>query len=269
MQALRAPARCSLFDKGDALSGGGATRRRRRGGGSGTGNAGRGAAQRQQEERGAKREYADSREAEARWYAVQTQMGRQDDIERFARQKDVVALGGFECHTPMLTQYTRTSKGLLSERKVPVTAGMSIIKFKYSREMMFLIGQSKLFVRFLSRKTTWSTSSMNMKVIDADTDPGEPLTQEEVDWMFRSEEQDGGEYTSMTERGRDPNEVIKTGLETNDLVEVIADGPFKGFEGHVVEILDDERLIISLSVFGKDTPMEMAKAHVKQLAVGQ
>lgn len=131
MQALRAPARCSLFDKGDALSGGGATRRRRRGGGSGTGNAGRGAAQRQQEERGAKREYADSREAEARWYAVQTQMGRQDDIERFARQKDVVALGGFECHTPMLTQYTRTSKGLLSERKVPVTAGMSIIKFKY------------------------------------------------------------------------------------------------------------------------------------------
>lgn len=194
---------------------------------------------------------------------------------------------------------------------------------------MFLIGQSKLFVRFLSRKTTWSTSSMNMKVIDADTDPGEPLTQEEVDWMFRSEEQDGGEYTSMTERGRDPNEVIKvsmlehrrawwrrgerrrhcaiagdcwrrlpdpnvplrranachthapwlssssplgamqTGLETNDLVEVIADGPFKGFEGHVVEILDDERLIISLSVFGKDTPMEMAKAHVKQLAVGQ
>ena len=168
-----------------------------------------------------------------------------------------------------------------------------------------------------------------MKVIDADTDPGEPLTQEEVDWMFRSEEQDGGEYTSMTERGRDPNEVIKvsmlehrrawwrrgerrrhcaiagdcwrrlpdpnvplhranachtlapwlssssplgamqTGLETNDLVEVIADGPFKGFEGHVVEILDDERLIISLSVFGKDTPMEMAKAHVKQLAVGQ
>lgn len=77
---------------------------------------------------------------------------------------------------------------------------------------MFLIGQSKLFVRFLSRKTTWSTSSMNMKVIDADTDPGEPLTQEEVDWMFRSEEQDGGEYTSMTERGRDPNEVIKVSM---------------------------------------------------------
>lgn len=66
-----------------------------------------------------------------------------------------------------------------------------------------------------------------------------------------------------------PLGAMQTGLETNDLVEVIADGPFKGFEGHVVEILDDERLIISLSVFGKDTPMEMAKAHVKQLAVGQ
>ena len=65
---------------------------------------------------------------------------------------------------------------------------------------------------------------MNLKRIEADTDPGEPLTDEEAEWMLRSEERDGGEYVSMTERGGGPaEEVAKVGLETNDLVEVVAE----------------------------------------------
>ena len=80
--------------------------------------------------------------------------GVEEDVARLCAQEDVEALGGLEFHQPRLKQYTRTSKGMLSERRVPVTPGMAMIKFKYSREMMFIIGQSKLFAKFLSRKTT-------------------------------------------------------------------------------------------------------------------
>ena len=108
---------------------------------------------------------------------------------------------------------------------------------------------------------------MNLKRIEADTDPGEPLTDEEAEWMLRSEVRDGGEYVSMTERGGGPaEEVAKVGLETNDLVEVVAEAsPFFGFEGHVVEINGDN-LVVSLAIFGTDTPMEMPKDAVKQIS---
>jgi len=78
-----------------------------------------------------------------------------------------------------------------------------------------------------------------------------PLPQEEVDVILQ-----------QLERG--PAPVIKTKFERGENVR-ITDGPFSSFIGYVDEVdMDHGRLRVMVSIFGRQTPVELAFSQVEK-----
>lgn len=78
-----------------------------------------------------------------------------------------------------------------------------------------------------------------------------PIPQEEVDVILQ-----------QLERG--PAPVIKTKFEKGENVR-ITDGPFSSFVGYVDEVdMDHGRLRVMVSIFGRQTPVELAFSQVEK-----
>jgi transcriptional antiterminator NusG len=78
-----------------------------------------------------------------------------------------------------------------------------------------------------------------------------PIPQEEVDVILQ-----------QLERGAAP--VIKTKYERGENVR-ITDGPFNSFIGYVDEVdMDHGRLRVMVSIFGRQTPVELAFSQVEK-----
>ncbi|MCY4359268.1 MAG: KOW motif-containing protein, partial [Cyanobacteria bacterium MAG APA_bin_95] len=75
-----------------------------------------------------------------------------------------------------------------------------------------------------------------------------PLTQKEVNRIFR--------------RTQERKPTVKVDLAEGDQIRVV-DGPFKDFEGEVIEVSGERnRLKALLSIFGRDTPVELEFSQV-------
>lgn len=78
-----------------------------------------------------------------------------------------------------------------------------------------------------------------------------PIPQEEIDVILQ-----------QLERG--PAQVIKTKCERGENVR-ITDGPFSSFIGYVDEVdMDHGRLRVMVSIFGRQTPVELAFSQVEK-----
>ncbi|MYG46255.1 MAG: transcription termination/antitermination protein NusG, partial [Synechococcus sp. SB0669_bin_8] len=77
-----------------------------------------------------------------------------------------------------------------------------------------------------------------------------PLTQKEVNRIFH--------------RTQERKPTVKVHLTEGDRIQVV-DGPFKDFEGEVIEVSGERnRLKALLSIFGRDTPVELEFSQVSK-----
>lgn len=77
-----------------------------------------------------------------------------------------------------------------------------------------------------------------------------PLSASEVERIFR--------------QAQEQEPIVKVDMEVGDKIQVL-NGPFKDFEGEVIEVsLERNKLKALLSIFGRDTPVELEFNQVRK-----
>jgi len=172
-----------------------------------------------------------------KWYILHTVSGSEKGVKRMI--EDQIAKKGmadqFESIIVPVVEVPEIKRGkkVITEKKF--MPGYVLIKMNMTDESWHLVKSVPKVTGFLGSKTT-----------------PEALSQAEVDNIFRQIETESKSVTSSSLYG------------VGDKVQVI-DGPFDTFSG-VVEEVDGEgqKLKISVSIFGKATPIELSFTQVKK-----
>jgi transcription termination/antitermination protein NusG len=172
-----------------------------------------------------------------RWYVVQTYSGFEYKVkqlleERISKQSKESYFG--EIYVPQ-------------ERVVDLVNGK---KKESSRK--FLPGY--VLVQVILNRDTWHLVKDTPRVIGflGDSTSPEAISEEEVKRIFSQ-----AESTST-------DSAVKASFTQGEIV-TVADGPFAGFKGTVEEVRPDKRkLKVLLSIFGRNTPVELDFVQVEK-----
>lgn len=170
------------------------------------------------------------------WYAIHTYSGYEDAVVRNLKQR-IESLGMEDKIFSVIVP---------KEKKIKIKAGKRVTEEEeiypgYVLVDMVVTDDSWYVVRNTPRVTGFVGSGVTPV----------PLAKEEVETLF---ERMGG---------KEPK--YKMDIKTGDVVRIV-DGPFKDFEGRVNEV-DEERGKIKtlVSIFGRETPLEMDFFQVKKI----
>jgi transcriptional antiterminator NusG len=170
------------------------------------------------------------------WYAIHTYAGYEDAVVRNLKQR-IESLG---------MEDKIFSVVVPTEKKIKIHGGKRrIVEEKiypgYVLVDMFVDDNSWYVVRNTPRVTGFVGSS---------TTPV-PLAKDEVDHLF--------------ERMGVKEPKYKIDVKVGEIVRV-ADGPFKDFEGRINEVDEEKgKLKVLVSIFGRETPLEMDFLQIKKL----
>ncbi len=174
---------------------------------------------------------------ERSWYAIHTYAGYENAVSRNLKQR-IESLGMqdriFNVIVPM-------------EKKIKIKAGKRVeVEEKvypgYVLVDMIVTDDSWYVVRNTPRVTGFVGAGVNPV----------PLNQQEVDSLFKA-------------MGANDNAKHTIDLIVGDLV-MIADGPFKELEGKVNDVDQDRgKVRVLVSMFGRETPVELDFLQVKKL----
>ncbi|MEW5746979.1 MAG: transcription termination/antitermination protein NusG [Nitrospirota bacterium] len=169
------------------------------------------------------------------WYVVHTYSGYEEKVKVSIEEK--VKLKGLE---------EKISRILIPTEKVVELKG----KRKKESDKKFYPGY--ILVEMELDDETWHLIKNTMRVTGfvGGTRPV-PLPEEEVEVILQ-----------QLERG--PAPVVKSQYEKGENVR-ITDGPFSNFVGYVDEVdMDHGRLRVMVSIFGRQTPVELAFSQVEK-----
>jgi transcription termination/antitermination protein NusG len=173
----------------------------------------------------------------AKWYILHTVSGSEKGVKRMIEDQIVKRkMSDFfeEIVVPVVeVPEIKRGKKVLSEKKF--MPGYVLVKMKMTDESWHLVKSVPKTTGFLGSKTT-----------------PQSLSQAEVDRVFSQLEAE-----SLTAS-------ISSLYSIGDKVQVI-DGPFDSFSGTVEEVdAEGQKLKISVSIFGKATPIELSFTQVKK-----
>ncbi len=173
-----------------------------------------------------------------KWYVVHTQTGSEEKAKAgLLKRMQTTALKDYIEEIVVPTEQVsevRGGKKRISERKF--FPGYVIIKMEMTKESWYLVKSTPGITGFIGmgRKPT-------------------PISEEEVKLILRR--------TEDTEIKPTP----KTTFEVGESIR-IAEGPFANFNGSVTEIYPERgKLKVSVSVFGRSTPVELEYWQVEKL----
>lgn len=173
----------------------------------------------------------------ARWYILHTASGSEKSVKRMI--EDQIAKKNMsdsfeEIIVPTIDiPEVKRGKKVISEKKY--MPGYILIKMQMTDEAWHLVKSVPKITGFLGSKNK-----------------PQALSQKEAERMFNNLAAESEIATSST--------IYNAG----DEVEVI-DGPFESFSGTVKKVdLTSQKLSVSVSIFGKDTPMELNFNQVKK-----
>jgi len=173
-----------------------------------------------------------------KWYVVHTQTGSEEKAKAgLQKRMQTTALKNYIEEIVVPTEQVsevRGGKKRISERKF--FPGYVIIKMEMNKESWYLVKTTPGITGFIGmgRKPT-------------------PITEEEVKVILRR--------TEDTEVKPTP----KTTFEVGESIR-IAEGPFANFNGSVTEIYPERgKLKVSVSVFGRSTPVELEYWQVEKM----
>jgi transcription termination/antitermination protein NusG len=170
------------------------------------------------------------------WYAVHTYSGHEDKVSKnILRRAESMGLQSkvSQVLVPKETETRRTQRGV-REMKRKVFPGYVLVEMELNDQTWYLVKSTTGVTGFVS--------SGNKPV---------PLQDKEVQLILNSLE------------GTAPTPVVK--FEKGEVVRVTA-GPFTEFTGKIEEVnLDKEKLKVLISIFGRDTPVELDFQQVEKV----
>jgi transcription termination/antitermination protein NusG len=184
---------------------------------------------------------------QARWYAVQVASGCENRVKANLEQRiqtlDVAdrILQVEIPETPIVKMRKDGSKQQSEEKVFP---GYVLIKMLMDDDAWQVVKNTPNVINFVGaeQKRHYGRGRGHVKPM--------PLTLQEVERIFR--------------QTREQAPVVKVHLATGDKIVVLA-GPFKDFEGEVIEVSPERsKLKALLSIFGRDTPVELEFNQVQK-----
>lgn len=174
-----------------------------------------------------------------RWYVVQTQSNYEKRVQKLIREQVLLQnMQDFIEEIMIPTeQVVEVKKGVKSNAERKFFPGYVLIKCNMTDEVWHII-------RKTPHVTTFVGSDRGRKPI--------PISQKEADQILKQ----------MEEGVEKPRSLLH--FETGEEVRV-TDGPFSNFQGVVEEVDEDkERLKVSVSIFGRATPIDLDYTQVEK-----
>ena len=181
----------------------------------------------------------------ARWYGVQVASSCEKNVKATLEQR-AITLGVDNRileiaipQTPAIKVKKDGNRQVIEEKVFP---GYVLVRMVLDDETQSAVRTTPNVINFVGAEERRATGRGRGHVKPM------PLTQKEVNRIFR--------------RTQERKPTVKVHLTEGDQIRVI-DGPFKDFEGEVIEVSGERnRLKALLSIFGRDTPVELEFSQV-------
>lgn len=184
---------------------------------------------------------------EARWYAVQVASGCEKRVKANLEQRiqtlDVTDRI-LQVEIPQTPAFKLGKDGSRRNTDEKVFPGYVLVRMLMDEETWQVVKNTPNVINFVGaeQKRRYGRGRGHVKPL--------PLSHSEVERIFRQ--------TTETER------VVKVSMAIGDHV-VVLSGPFKDFEGDVIEVSPERnKLKVLLSIFGRDTPVELEFNQVQK-----
>ena len=183
----------------------------------------------------------------ARWYAVQVASGCENRVKMNLEQRietlDVAnRILQIEIpHTPIIKPSKGGKPKELAEKVFP---GYVLVKMLMDDEAWQVVKNTPNVINFVGaeQKRRYGRGRGHVKPV--------PLGASEVERIFK--------------QAQEQKPIVKIDMATGDKV-IVLSGPFKDFEGEVIEVSPERsKLKALLSIFGRDTPVELEFNQVQK-----
>ena len=187
-------------------------------------------------------------EAEARWYAVQVASGCEKRVKANLEQRiDTLDVTDriFQIEIPQVAAVKIRKDGKRMPTEEKVFPGYVLVQMVMDDESWQVVKNTPHVINFVGaeQKRRYGKGRGHVKPV--------PLSQVEVERIFRQQEE--------------AEPVVKTTLSPGEKIEVVS-GPFKDFDGEVIEVSPERsKLKALLSIFGRDTPVELEFEQVQKV----
>jgi transcription termination/antitermination protein NusG len=184
----------------------------------------------------------------SRWYAVQVASGCEKRVKLNLEQRVQtldVANRILDVQIPETPILRHQKDGKNKEVQEKVFPGYVLIRMLLDDEVWQVIKNTPNVINFVGseQKRRYGRGRGHVKPM--------PLGPGEVDRIFK--------------RAKEQEAVQKVDLEAGDKITVLS-GPFKDFEGEVIEVaVERSKLKALLSIFGRDTPVELEFTQVQKI----
>ncbi|PID82231.1 MAG: transcription termination/antitermination protein NusG [Clostridiales bacterium] len=172
-------------------------------------------------------------EKEARWYVVHTYSGHENKVK--ANIEKIVENRGMEEIIQKVAvpteEIVETKNGKKKVRHKKIFPGYCVVKMIMNDESWYVVRNTRGVTGFVGSPTKPT-----------------PLTEEEVAGM-----------------GIEQRRIVHITIEVGEMIRVVS-GPFENFEGIVEEVnLEKQSLKVLISMFGRETPVELEFSQVKKI----
>ncbi|HEY9698176.1 MAG TPA: transcription termination/antitermination protein NusG [Trichocoleus sp.] len=183
----------------------------------------------------------------ARWYAVQVASGCENRVKLNLEQRIEtldVANRIFQIEIPQTPILKPNKGGKPKEASEKVFPGYVLIKMVMDDETWQVVKNTPNVINFVGaeQKRRYGRGRGHVKPL--------PLGMTEVERIFK--------------QAQEQKPVVKIDMAAGDKI-VVLSGPFKDFEGEVIEVSPERsKLKALLSIFGRDTPVELEFNQVQK-----
>jgi len=190
---------------------------------------------------------AEKGDRQPRWYAVQVASGCEKrvkaDLERRAQTFDV-SERIFQVEIPQSKAFKIRKDGSRQETDEKVFPGYVLVKMAMDDETWQVVKNTSHVINFVGAEQKRGSGRGRGHVKPL------PLSPPEVERIFK--------------QAQEQEPVVKINLAAGDRI-IVLTGPFKDFEGEVVEVSPERsKLKALLSIFGRDTPVELEFNQVQK-----
>jgi transcription termination/antitermination protein NusG len=186
-------------------------------------------------------------EINARWYAVQVASGCEKRVKANLQQRIQtldVADRIVQVEIPQTPAIKVGKDGSRRQSDEKIFPGYVLIRMFMDEDTWQVIKNTPNVINFVGaeQKRRYGRGRGHVKPL--------PLSHSEVERIFRN--------------AQESEPVVKVSMATGDHV-VVLSGPFKDFEGDVIEVSPERnKLKVLLSIFGRDTPVELEFNQVQK-----
>ena len=183
----------------------------------------------------------------ARWYAIQVASSCEKKVKATLEQR-AITLGVnskiLEIEIPQTPGIKLKKDGTRQTIEEKVFPGYVLVRMILDEDTMMAVRSTPNVINFVGAEDRRATGKSRGHI------KPRPLSRQEVNRIFK--------------RAAEKKTVVKLDLAEGDQI-VVTSGPFKDFEGEVIEVSGERsKLKALLSIFGRDTPVELEFSQINK-----